>query len=210
LFARARSPLLALLLVACGAVVGVACGGEAEQNPIERQIAEADPGEFPLGFPLLATKNTTRVSGADPVEKTAAVARAVYPGFTRTQRPPAVTLVDDDDWRGAISGAALTARPVRAPMLLLDGDDVPKATAATLERLRPRGSPLAGRAQAFRIGEGSVPDGLSAVRVRARDPYERAAAVDGLNFRLTGQRSSNVVIASGTDPRYAMPAAARS
>ena len=41
-----------------------------------------------------------------------------------------------------------------------------------------------------------------------RDPYERAAAIDTLSARLTGQRSGSIVIASGTDPRYAMPAAA--
>jgi hypothetical protein len=42
----------------------------------------------------------------------------------------------------------------------------------------------------------------------ARDPSQLAAEIDALSFRLTGQRSNSVVVTSGADPRYAMPAAA--
>jgi hypothetical protein len=185
------------------------CGGDIEQSPIGQQIKEADRGEFPLGFPLLATKNTTRVSGEDPVENAAAVARAVYPGFAPDQRPQAVALVDSTDWRGAIAAAVLTAPPARAPMLLTKEGDVPDVTSETLERLQPRGSPLAARAQAFQIGTAAKPDELRVVRVPpSRDPSELAAGIDDLAFRLTGQRSSSVIVTTGADPRYAMPAAA--
>ncbi len=197
------------MLAACGAAAASSCGGDIEQSPIVQQIKESDRGEFPLGFPLLATKNTTRVSGEDPVENAAAVARAVYPGFAPDQRPQAVTLVDSSDWRGAIAGAVLTAPPVRAPMLLTKEGDVPDVTSETLERLQPRGSALAARAQAFQIGNAAKPDGLRVVRVPpSRDPSELAAGIDALAFRLTGQRSSSVIVTTGADPRYAMPAAA--
>jgi hypothetical protein len=195
------------VLVLCSALL-VACGGSLENSPIAQQLDESDRGQFPLGFPLLATKNTTRVSGANPVADAAAVARAVYPAFDAEQRPPAVAFVDASDWRSGIAASVLSARPVRAPVLLTEGDDIPDVTANAVERLQPSGSALAARAQAFRIGEAGVPDGLRTVRATARDPFSLAAAIDALSIRLTGQRSSNVVIASGTDPRYAMPAAA--
>jgi hypothetical protein len=44
--------------------------------------------------------------------------------------------------------------------------------------------------------------------VAGGDPFTLAAAVDSLAFRLTGRRSSAVVVAPVSDPRFAMPAAA--
>src|ERR1700709_1192953 len=52
-----------------------------------------------LGFPTFATKNTTRIGGADAIADAAAAARAVYTGATRITRPKAVVLADDGDWR---------------------------------------------------------------------------------------------------------------
>jgi hypothetical protein len=102
------------------------------------------------------------------------------------------------------------APPVRAPVLLTRDGELPGITADTLERLRPKGSPLAGRRQAFVIGDAAAPEGLRALRLPAPPggPAALAAAIDSLAFRVTGSRSSAVVVTSGTDPRFAMPAAA--
>src|SRR6185312_9710323 len=78
-----------------------------------------------LGFPDVATKNTTRVGGADAVADAAAVAVAVYPGATPQSRPPAVALVDKSDWRAALAASALMGAPIRAPLLLADGNELP-------------------------------------------------------------------------------------
>ena len=43
-----------------------------------------------LGFPAFATRNTTRVGGADPVADAAAVAQAVFPSRGEDTRPRAV------------------------------------------------------------------------------------------------------------------------
>ena len=50
------------------------------------------------GFPALATKNTTRVPGADPVANAAGVALAVFPSTGGVDGALAVTLVDHDAW----------------------------------------------------------------------------------------------------------------
>jgi len=199
-----RTVIVAILLA--GALLA-GCGGDLERSPVQRQL-EGDVEQTPLGFPLLATKNTTRVAGKDPVADAAAVARAVYPGFSDSQRPQAVTLVDRGDWHGAVAAAVLAAPPVRAPMLLTDGDGVPAVTASVLDSLRPKGSPLASRVQAFRIGSAAAPKGLRNQVVPGKDPVALAAAIDDAAFKVTGQRSSDVVIASASDPRFAMPAAA--
>jgi putative cell wall binding repeat protein len=201
---RAALPSLAVL---CACLSLAACGGGLQSTDIQQRV-EGDTGrETPLGFPILATKNTTRVPGEDAVQDAAAVATAVYPGFAEAQRPQAVTLVDRDQWQAAIAASVLMASPVKAPVLLTDGQDVPEITAGAIERVKPRGAPLAARAQAFRIGNAGAPDNLRALPVRGGDPYELAAAIDAFNFRITGTRSGNVIVTTGSDPRYAMPAA---
>ncbi len=202
-----RCPLLCLLCL-CASLALSACGGGLEGSQIEEQVKDEQGNQNPLGFPLLATKNTTRVPGEEPLQDAAAAASAVYPGFREAQRPQAVTLVDEDDWEAAIAASVLMAPPLRAPVLLTQDGDVPEITANTLLRMKPKGAPLAGRRQAFLIGGAGAPEGLRAQRIRGEGGVELAAAIDSFAFRVTGSRSSAVVIASATDPRFAMPAAA--
>src|SRR4051794_1841838 len=88
--------LVAVLLVAAVTVAG--CGRKTPATDPERPALVAPQRAEPenLGFPERATKNTTRVPGANSTSLAAAVARAVYPDPTR--RPDAVTLVDSADW----------------------------------------------------------------------------------------------------------------
>ena len=76
-----------------------------------------------LGFPAFATKNTTRVGGADPAADAAGAARAVYSGTSATTRPLAITLVDRGDWQGAIAASVLMSPPIGAPILLSNGGE---------------------------------------------------------------------------------------
>jgi hypothetical protein len=195
-------PLLAVLLCALAG-----CGGGLEESPIQKQVEDTAGDESALGFPLLATKNTTRAAGANPTEAAAGIARAVYPGFDEQQRPQAVTLVDEGDWQAAVAAGVLAAAPLRTPILLSTEGELPGVTADTIKRLRPRGSPLAGRAQIFRVGPVAAPEGRRSERIAGRDPFSLAAAIDAFSIRVTGQRSRAVVVASAEDPRFAMPAA---
>jgi hypothetical protein len=200
-------PPLALVTVLSAALTLSACGGDFEKSSVNQQVTEGAGSSELLGFPLVATKNTTRVAGTDPVEDAAAVATAVYPGFRASQRPRAVTLVDSRDWRAAIAASVLMAPPVRAPILLTEGAKLPTPTARALDRLRPSGTPLANRAQAFAIGAARA-GSLRHISVPSKDPFELASGVEALAFQLRGQRPNDVVVTSAQDPRYAMPAAA--
>jgi hypothetical protein len=206
---RVPSRTLTVSFVAIAAALACAgCGGEGLRgSQIERQVKEVG-SQNALGFPLLATKNTTRVAGASAVDDAAAVARAVYPGFGVEQRPDAVALVDESQWQAAIAAAVLMAPPVRAPLLFTSGDELPAVTGDAIKAMRPPGTALANRAQAFRIGGSGAVDKLRTQSVTGRDPFTLAAAVDSLAFRLTGRRSSAVIVAPSSDPRFAMPAAA--
>jgi hypothetical protein len=161
-----------------------------------------------LGFPAVATKNTTRIGGEDPVADAGGAASAVYPGTTRTSRPRAVTLVDSEDWRGGIAAAVLAAPPLRAPILITDGDEVPQATSTAIESMRPTGARQLGGAKALEIGRARAPGSLTARRIPREDPFALAASIDALATDVSGRPSQNVLIVSADDPQYAMPAAA--
>ena len=160
-----------------------------------------------LGFPTLATKNTTRVPGADPVADAAGVALAVYPSAVAGTHPRAVTIAPTGDWEAAIASSVLMAPPIGAPVLLSGSGTLPTATADALSTLAPTGSGDAGGAQVIRIGSVPSPAKLHAASISGSDPYTLAAGIDRFASAAEGRPSADVMIASSSSPGYAMPAA---
>ncbi|MDQ6730717.1 MAG: hypothetical protein M3022_10535, partial [Actinomycetota bacterium] len=113
-----------LLLIGLALTLGLAaCGGTKllRQGPSTVTVdvhSGVGQGAQSIGFPSLATKNTTRVPGADPTAEAARVALAVYPSATPGTHPPAVVLAPSADWQAALASAVLMAPPIRAPLLL--------------------------------------------------------------------------------------------
>jgi hypothetical protein len=162
-----------------------------------------------LGFPITATRNTTRVSGSDAAADAAGVASALFPSSSLETRPPAVVLVDKDDWQGAVAAGSLVAAPLGAPILLTDGGSLPSVTSDTLDRLKPKGAQLASGAQAILVGEKpGPPKGLKAARIRGGDPYSVAVAIDKFSSVARGKPAGDVLVVSAEKPEYAIPAAA--
>jgi ell wall binding domain 2 (CWB2) len=210
---RRRALLLAVLALSA---LAAACGGRSGNlanrgtatTPTVGASATQPDAATGLGFPAFATKNTTRVGGADPVADAAGVARAVFPATSTTTRPGAVVLADGRDWRVGVAAAVLAGTTVRAPILLSDGSDLPAASADALTALKPTGAKAVGGAQVIRVGEVARPSGLRTTDVRGADPFALARAVDAFSAAAAGKESRSVVIASADDPGYAMPAAA--
>jgi hypothetical protein len=160
-----------------------------------------------LGFPLLATKNTTRVNGADPAADAAAVARAVYPSVAPGTHPGAVVLAPTSSWQAALAASVLMAPPIRAPLLLSGPTALPAATAEALTVLAPTGSGAAGGARLIRIGAVPTRPSLRTASIKGSDAYAVALGIDRFVSAAQGKTSPDVVIASALDPAYAMPAA---
>ncbi len=196
------------MLAACVLTIA-ACGGATRL--VVRTTTTAGPSTAApaasLGFPVLATKNTTRVSGNDSVSNAAGVALAVFPSAAPGTHPTAVTLAPTDDWQAAIAASVLMAPPIRAPVLLSGSTAIPPATADALNLLGPTGTSALGGAQVIRVGDVPVPKGLRAVAIQGADPYALAAAIDRYVTAAAGKPNPDVVIASGDNPAYAMPAA---
>jgi hypothetical protein len=206
--------LVVLLLAGCGGggddggggSDGADSGGDA-QAPVLGQGGDEEQAATELGFPAFATRNTTRVGGADPIADAAGVAQAVYPSRDRDTRPRAVTLVDTTDWRVAVSAAQLMAPPLRAPVLYSDGGELPGATEQALGRLIPTGAEEAGGAQIVKIGEAATAQGYKTTPVEGADYAALAQAIDRLQTAAAGKPSSAVVVASAEQPGFSMPAA---
>jgi ell wall binding domain 2 (CWB2) len=196
---------LAALAVALGG-----CGGTTklvDVAPVSGIQSGTPQASQKLGFPGLATKNTTRVAGSDPVADAAGVALAVFPSAAPGTYPQSVALAPTDDWEASIAAAQLMATPIRAPLLLSGSSSIPAATSDALRQLAPNGSTVADGAQVIRIGDVPAPNGLRSVQIKGNDPYTLAAAIDRFATAVRGSATPYVVIASADDPAYAMPAA---
>jgi hypothetical protein len=208
--------VLALVFIVVAVVWGTSGGkdGGTSETPAPA-TAPADKGADTgapsqtaeaLGYPGFATNNTTRIGGSDPAANAAGAALAVFPSTTPAQRPAAVTVVDEEDWAGAIAAAVLMAAPVRAPILFSTPDEIPDVTEEALEALDPQGSPATGNAPLFAIGSVAYPG--RAAPVPAGEPAATAARIADLRDRLFDAAPKHIVIAPSSGPDFAMPAAA--
>jgi putative cell wall binding repeat protein len=202
--------LLAFLAAGCGGGGGDDGGSKGGQQPVlgasgDEEQADNAPS---LGFPVFATKNTTRVAGADPVADAAGVARAVFPAKTDESSPRAVVIVEQGDWRAAISAAQLMARPLRAPILFSNGGELPAASAEALEELAPTGAQEIGGAQVIRIGNANKPENRKVQDVTGASSASLAQGIDRLQASAAGGPTDAVLVAPADSPEFAMPAAA--
>ena len=174
-------------------IAGCGGGGDGDPTPpstppVSGQTGDEVPaGGPPLGFPVFATKNTTRIAGGDAIADAAAIALATYPARTPESRPQAVVLAEVRDWKTGLAASVLASRPIRAPILFADGDTIPDATRAALDALQPTGSKEAGGAQVIRVGTKAPVEGYKTTDVTAANPNALAAAVDRLQTAAAGQ-----------------------
>jgi hypothetical protein len=151
----------------------------------------------------LATKNTTRVGGADPIADAAAVALTVNPGLTPATRPAAVVLVNAHDWTAALAASALAGAPLGAPLLYSEGGALPAISYKALGALKPRGSALLGGAQLVAIDTPATPPGYRtrSLTVAARSGAAGSATA-GTEAVLAAQIERLVALAHGGPPRH--------
>jgi len=217
----------AAIVCAALAIIVAGCGGSHKHSSTTGSSAQTTAASTPgtetstsgssggagqtgssLGFPRVATRNTTRVAGSGAVADAAGVALAVYPSAAPGTHPTVVTVAPTDDWEAALASSVLMAPPIHAPVLLSNSDSTPAATTDALKLLAPTGSGDVSGAQAVLVGDVPKPSGLRAATIGGSDPYSTAAAIDRFATAADGGRASpDVVVASSSDPAYAMPAA---
>ncbi|MGH2904882.1 MAG: hypothetical protein ACRDK7_15070 [Solirubrobacteraceae bacterium] len=205
---RAPASRLPAALFVCAALAGC---GKSSPSPSSDSGAPLAPVST-AGAGGLATKNTTRLGGADPVIDAAAVARAVYPGLTAGSRPQAVVLVSNRDWTAALLASMLASAPLGAPLLYSEGSTLPGVSSQALTAMQPTGDREAGGAQVIRIGAPAAlpaaPAGYRTTTLRASEPAALAATVARFAGRAHGVAPGQVIVLAEDAPRaLAMPAA---
>ena len=130
------------------------------------------------------------------------------PGVTPADRPKAIVLVDQSDWRAALAAAVLMASPIRAPRSCGDGTNLPGASAGALDGPSPAGSGAAGGAQVIRVGNVARPKGLKTTDLVGGDAAPLARAIDAFQAPPAAPRSETCSWSAPTGPSTPMPAAA--
>jgi hypothetical protein len=185
--------------------------GNGEGRVVTIAVATDNAQQAPvgvLGYPLVATRNTTRISGPDPVDDAAAAALATHPTTPEAAKLEAVTLVPDDGWQAGIAASVLSGPPLRFPVLISQHGAVPDATTQAIAQLNPRGGGASGDVQLYAAGGASVPTGVKSQEISGDSSAEIANSVDQLRQRLTKEEPQHIVLVSSADPGYSMPAAA--
>lgn len=160
-----------------------------------------------LGFPLSATRNTTRVPGDDPVDISLAALLASYPAVEAGSAPPAVAIASAEQWQAAVVAASLSGAPTGAPLMLAPSGRLSEEGLDLLETLAPAGSPKTGEKQIFSVGEVAPPSGYETRKIPGDDPAKIAVAVAELKARLTDEAPNEFVVVSSENAAYAAPAA---
>lgn len=186
---------------------GSPAGTPAVTGTTDQQSSIAGHSNGPLGFPSAATRNTTRISGNDPVEISMAAALAAFPTSGPGTPPSAVTIVDADDWQSGVAAATLTAAPVGAPILLAPSGTLSAVGTDTLAKLDPLGSPDTAEHRVFTVGKVAPPTGYEVKRIEGADPASIAVAVAEQKAALIDGPPASFVVVSSEAPEYATPAA---
>jgi hypothetical protein len=203
--------LLVLLIAVLALINPFGGGGGGGTKEVTIAVATDNAQQAPvgvLGFPLVATRNTTRISGPDPIDDAAAAALATHPPAPEAAKLEAVSLVPDDAWQAGIAASVLAGPPMRFPVLISQHGAVPDATSQALAQLNPQGGGASGDVQVYSAGGASVPSGLKSQEVPGDSAAEIANSIDQLRQRLTKQEPEHIVLASADGEGYAMPAAA--
>jgi hypothetical protein len=204
--AAAVAVAVALAIALVIALTNGGSGGRTGGHATRRRPHGAETAAR-LGFPHLATKNTTRVATENPVSVAAAVALAVFPSAAPGTHPTAITLAPTDDWQAAIAAASLMGAPFRAPILLSPPGRLPHATVAALRQLAPTGAVSLGGVQLIGIGHVPALTHLHSASIEGSSPFALAAAIDAYEAKHRGRYAINVMVVSADAPQYAMPAA---
>jgi hypothetical protein len=204
--------LAALLIAAIWAIASIVTDddevGEAETRIVTVAVETDDASEAPvgpLGFPLVATRNTTRVGGPDPASDAAATALATHPRTSDAEPIEAAVLVGG--WQAGVAASVLAGPPLRAPLLVGESGGVPDPTADALAKLKPRGGSGPADVAVYIAGDASAPSGLQSEKLDGGSPAEIANSVDELRAKLTQAEPEHILVASGEAAAYAMPAA---
>lgn len=190
------------------ALVASGCG-EAERAAGPAALRPAADPRDQLEF----GQNAVRVGGIAPGDVAAGALLAAYP---RGDEPPnAWFLVRRDRWTDAVLAAQFAASPINAAVAPIEKEYLPTATVDALDRLKVKGYPKAEGLEAIVMGKAGVDvfiglkdRRLKTTLVKAKTPFALAEKLVPFHGGGLGRYSPTIVVASGEERDYTLPAAA--
>ncbi len=177
----------------------------APEPPAAGQVEGATVNS--LGYPVVATRNTTRISGSDPVDISLAAALASFPTTGPGTPPSAVAVVADDDWQAGIVASSFSNPPIGAPVLLAPSGTLSGDGLSVINQLEPNGSPTTGGNEVFTFGAVAPPADFKVRQVKGSDPATLAVRAAELRARLDGGPPDAFVVVSSENAEFSTPAA---
>jgi len=187
-------------------------GGTTTIGNPDAPLTPPAPGEVggtnvtSLGYPIIGTRNTSRISGTDPVDISLAAALAAYPTTGPGTPPAAVSVVSSDDWQAGIVASSFSSAPIGSPILLAPSGTLSEDGLSVVEQLDPTSSPTTGLAEVFTFGRVAPPSGYAVKAVAGPDPATLAVEAAELKNEIAGPPGAFVIVSS-EDPAFSVPAA---
>ncbi|MGG6310625.1 cell wall-binding repeat-containing protein [Paenibacillus macerans] len=185
---------------------------KVEENSAQT-ASNATVSEGDAAVPWIASKNTTRMNTDDPVAAAVLVSRTLWMATGEDNRPGSIILTSADNWQNAVVSADLIHHPSNGPVLFVNQDGIPEATANEMKRLRPKGVESNNGVQAILVGDldQKVEDqakelGFKTDKLSADNPAALAKAIDAYYAKVAGENPSSVIIGSMESQEYTMPA----
>ncbi len=161
--------------------------------------------------PVQITQNTTRVPGEDVFQVSAAISQIIYPATFADNKPNAVILVPQGDWRRALVAANVIHFPVDAPILYIKENEIPDVIKQEIKRLDPGGLFVDRNTKAYIVGSVGqrVKDELRAMKINFRqfeaaNVYELAALIDQYRATINSDHTDMVMIAADNAPEFSI------
>ena len=192
---------LALAVSACGGDDGSGVG-LATINPAGDPQEQLEWGE-----------RTARVGGISAADVAAAAAMVAYPPGGG-ERPSSWFLVRDDRWTDAVIAAQFATKPIYAGLGVINKEYLPTPTVDLLRRVTVTGFPKGKGLEAAVLGKAGTDVflALNERRLKAAQLKERPAVLAEKLVPFHGggahKYSTSIVVASGEERSYALPAAA--
>ena len=190
---------LSLALSACGSG-----GDESGPTPLAANLDPKDQQEF--------GKNAARVGGFSSADVAAAAVTAAYP--PGGAQPSSWFLVRKENWRSAALAAQFSTRLIGAAVLPIEKEFLPTPTVDTLSRIKVRGYPKTKGLNTIVLGKATTDvfidlnDRKLKMTQLKESPYKLSEKMVALHGGAAGRFTDNIVVASGEQREYALPAAA--
>lgn len=202
---RAAHAFAVLVAGLCLAVTGCGNGGnDSGPGSLAAPLDPADQLEF--------GDHAARVGGISPADVAAAATIAAYP--PGGGRPSSWFLVRKEDWRSAALAAQFATKPINAAVLLIDKEFLPTPTVDTLSRVKVRGYPKTKGLDTVVIGKATADVFIDLAERKLKmtqlkqDPFTLSEKLIPLHGGGAERFTDNIVVASGEQRDYAIPAAA--